>query len=139
MMTDAQIHSMPEAARLAWLDSLQGDEKEIVHCPDGRKYILVMISVIKRFLAEESTTPFYRLKFLEFLDKFSDAWLTPAAVGMIEPMCDDGYEIVKEARQLGSKQFDTYAKHEVFSAFAALNPSLIKAIRFCSNKNGADW
>jgi hypothetical protein len=65
----------------------------------------------------------------EYLEKFTDAWLTAKAVAMIEPMRDDGYEIVKEARKLGcQKAFDPFAKHEVFSAFVALNPSLMAAI-----------
>jgi hypothetical protein len=81
----------------------------------------------------------YRFRFLNYLDKLADAWLTAEAVAMIEPICDDGYEIVKEARKLGwQKAFDTFAKHEVFSAFVALNPSLMKTIRFCNRGRGYD-
>jgi hypothetical protein len=137
-ITDDGIYAngRTHAEHCAWLDSLQGDEKQIVHCATGHKYTLVVFSIVKRYLAEEMSSE-YRLRFLGYLDKLADAWLTAEAVAMIEPMCDDGYEIVTEARKLGwQKAFDTFAKYEVFSAFVALNPSLMKAIRFCNRGRG---
>lgn len=138
MMTETQIGTMSDAERSARLHSLQSDEKQIVHCSSAHKYTLVVFSIVKRYLGEEMS-PEYRLRFLNYLDKLSDSWLTAEAVAMIEPICDDGYEIVKEARKLGwQKAFDTFAKHEVFSAFVALNPSLMEAIRFCNRGRGYD-
>jgi hypothetical protein len=136
MMTSVQIDTMPEATRIAWLNSLQGDEKAIVHCPHSHKRMLVVFSVVKRYLAEEMPTE-YRFRFLQYLDRLSADWLTAESVAMIEPMCDDGYEIVKEAKKLGwQKAFDTFVKHEVFSAFVALNPSQMQVIRHRYNRHG---
>jgi hypothetical protein len=83
MMTDAEIISMPDAARFVWLNSLQSDEQQILDCSTGHRYTMVVFSTIKRYLAEEDAPTLYRLKFLEYLDKLSDAWLTAEAVAMI--------------------------------------------------------
>jgi hypothetical protein len=146
MMTDAQIKSMPDEARSAWLSSLQGDEKCIVHCSQTSKLLLVLASVLKRYLAGDIPTE-YRFRFLQWLEKFeklSDGWLTADAIAMIDPMCDDGYEIVTEARKLGGdsakerwpKAFAIFKKHEIFSAFVALNPSLLTVLRNRANAWG---
>ncbi|MEH2570252.1 hypothetical protein [Bradyrhizobium sp. AZCC 2289] len=97
--------------------------------PMGHRYTLVVISIAKRYLACE-IDDFYRLKFLEFLDKWArdDNWLTVDMIAAIEPVCDNGYEIVCEAQKLGAKKsLDVYA--EVFPTFAVLNPSLITALK----------
>ena len=49
-------------------------------------------------------------------------------IAAIDPMDDKGDEIAGEIRKLGpQKALDVYA--ETFVAFAALNPSLIEALR----------
>ena len=132
MMTSEQIHAMPDEARRAWLDSLQGDEKEIMNCSTGHKYTLVFISLVKNLLTKEMPAN-YRLRFLEWLNDCADARLTPEIIALVEPMCDDGNEMVREAMKLGAKKaLDVCAKHEVFSAFVALNPSLLHAIKLCA-------
>ncbi len=98
-------------------------------CPIGHRYTLVMISITKRWLAMELPA-FYRLKFLEHLDKMTTgdgAWLTAEMIAAIEPVCDKGHEMVCEANKLGDKALDAYAKF--FSTFAVLNPSLIAALK----------
>jgi hypothetical protein len=97
--------------------------------PCGYKYTLVSISITKRMLEMEIPAE-YRLKFLEHLDKreSSDIWLTAEMIAAIEPICDKGYEIVREAKKLpNGKYLDVYA--ERFSTFAVLNPSLIAALK----------
>jgi hypothetical protein len=136
MMTDAQIEAMPDTARHAWLDSLQGDEKQIMDCATGHKYTLICISIAKRCLEQEISVN-YRLRFLEWLDHCADERLTPEIIALVEPMCSDGYEMVREAMKLGAKKaLDVYAKQEVFSAFVALNPSLLDAIKLCGRRYG---
>jgi len=92
-------------------------------CPIGHMYTLVLISLTKRILKEEMPAS-YRLQFLEHLEKLRDNWLTADTVAAVEPVCDKGYEIIREVQKLGaSKALDVYAKH--FKTFAGLNPSLI--------------
>jgi hypothetical protein len=129
MITDEQIDRQSGDERSAWLASLNEDESAIVHTPDGHKYTLVFVSLVKRLLVDEME-PAYRLRFLEWLDKCADTWLRPDMVAVIEPMCADGYEMVREAQKLGAgKMFDVFARWEVFNAFVALNPSILAAIK----------
>jgi hypothetical protein len=100
-------------------------------CPVGHCYTLVLASLTKRLLTEEMPAA-YRLQFLQHLDKMpngeSKTWLTAEMIAAVEPMCDKGYEMVCEAQKLGPKKaLDAYAKF--FSAFAALNPSLIEVLK----------
>ncbi len=98
-------------------------------CPVGHQYTLVAISITKRLLNEEIPAS-YRLQFLEYLDKWAadTAWLTQEIIANIEPVCDRGYEIVREAQKLGThKAFGVYAQH--VKTFAKLNPSLIAALK----------
>jgi hypothetical protein len=112
----------------AWIESMTDDEKAILYCPVGHRYTLVFVSLVKRLLAAEME-PAYRLRFLEWLDKCAANWLTPETIAALHPMCDDGYEMVREAQKLGaSKMFDVFARWEVFNAFVALNPSILTAI-----------
>lgn len=120
------------AEHCSWLDSLNADEKLIVQTPAGHRYFLIVISNLKRMLASEIPTQ-YRLRFLEFLDNHSNDW-PPEIIASIAPMCDAGAEIVGEAQKLGAKQaLDAFAKFDIFSAFCALNPSLVEALRMRDN------
>jgi hypothetical protein len=105
------------------------DIREFLHdtcCPRGHQYTLVLISLTKRILKEEMPAS-YRLQFLEHLEKIGDKWLTAEMVASIEPVCDKGYEIIREVQKLGAnKALDVYAKH--FKTFATLNPSLLSAL-----------
>jgi hypothetical protein len=98
-------------------------------CPIGHRYTLVSISVTKRMLEQKIPTA-YRFKFLEHLDGMttkSESWLTAEMIAAVEPICDKGYEMVREAQKLGGhKALDAYA--EFFSTFAVLNPSLLAAL-----------
>ena len=57
----------------------------------------------------------------------SEAAKAEEMIAAIQPMCEQGYEIVREAQSLGaSKSLDVVA--EVFPTFAMLNPSLVAAL-----------
>jgi hypothetical protein len=132
MITAEQIYRQSHDERCAWLDSLNDDESAIVHTPVGHRWTLVVISEIKRMLLGNIPTE-HRLRFLEFLDRCTDTFLTAEAAAGIEPMCDEAYEMVKEARKLGAgKALDVFAKWEVFNAFIALNPSMLAALKMPS-------
>ena len=97
--------------------------------PNGDRYVLVFIAVVKAWLAREIETEF-RLKFLEWLDKCSTEYLNFDAVAAVDPMPAAGLEIVYEAQKLGAaKSLDVFASHDVFSAFVVINPSMLKAER----------
>jgi hypothetical protein len=131
--TDREIYcdGRTYAEHVAWIDSLNADEKLILHAPVGWRYTLIVISDLKRMLASEIPTQ-YRLRFLEFLDKHSAEW-PPEIIAIIAPMCDAGAEIMSEANKLGDKRLDKIAEWDVFKAFCALNPSLLEALRMRQN------
>jgi hypothetical protein len=88
----------------------------------GHQYTLVCVSLTKLALQSEMP-PEMRLEFLGHLEKMVDQTLTPAVIAMVEPMCERGYELSREAVKLGHfKALDVYA--DKFDVFAALNPSL---------------
>jgi len=132
IITSEQIGRQSSDERIAWLDSLNDDESVIVHVPVGHRYTIVIISEIKRMLLHDLSAA-HRLRFLEFLDSHTDMVLTAEAIAAVEPMCDEAFELVKEARKLGAaKALDVFARWEVFNAFVALNPSLLSAIKLSS-------
>jgi len=129
MITHEQIDRQSSEERGAWLDSLNADENAIVYTPDGHRWALVVISEIKRLLSMNLSAE-HRLRFLEFLDNCTDNFLTAESISIIEPICDEAYEMLKETRKLGAKKsLDVLAHWEVFNAFVALNPSILTAIK----------
>jgi hypothetical protein len=128
-MTDGGIYAngRTHAEHCAWLDSLNDDETAIVHTPVGHRYTLVIISEAKRMCLMDLSAE-HRLRFLEFLDRCTDIFAADA-IAQIKPMCDEAYEMVKEARKLGpGKSLAVLARLEIFNAFVALNPSILTAI-----------
>jgi hypothetical protein len=118
----------------------QSDE-EIAGCQ--HRELLVAFSVVKRYLAQDIPAEF-RLRFLQYFERFEQltgGWLSADAVAMIEPICDNGYEIVEETRKLvpPKQLLGVLAEPEAFSVFAALNPSLLKVIRYRREKPGVQW
>ncbi|MCK1337946.1 hypothetical protein IVB38_18450 [Bradyrhizobium sp. 38] len=70
--------------------------------PQGYKYTVVIISNTKRVLPEDPPLEF-KLKFLIISTPASnpnDAWLTAEVIAAIDPMCDHGQEMVREAAKL---------------------------------------
>lgn len=119
------------------IDQQDVDEKHIVYCAIGHRYTLVLVSILKKLLTEDMPSA-YRLRLLQWLDKCGDQWLSPEAIAAVQPMCADGYEMVREAQKLGPKKaLDVYAKADVFRAFVALNPSLLTAIKLCDRTRSA--
>jgi hypothetical protein len=113
--------------------------------PMGYKYTVIIISVIKRTLAQD-IPPEYRLKFLNQLDAMTSsgqegyAWLTADMIAAIDPMCDRGDEMFSEASKLDRGRpgqpamFD--ALNKFFPAFAVLNPSLMTALEMEPRRSG---
>ena len=129
MMTNKTLDTLSDDERHAWIDSLKEDERAILHCPVGHRYTFVFISYVKHLLAGDLPMD-YRLKFLQWLDDRNERWERPEIIAAIEPMCEDGYQLLRETMKLGSKKsLDVIASWEVFNAFVALNPSLLTAIK----------
>jgi hypothetical protein len=93
----------------------------------------------------EDPSPEWRLKFLDGLDRLvnheNNTWLTEEVVAAIEPVCDAGMEMIREALKLDKGKLgrpgmlDALAKF--FPAFAVLNPSLLTALEIHSRRFGA--
>lgn len=132
-MTFEEIYEMSRAERRAWLDAPHGRALETSR---GHRWTLVMISLTKKALQSDMPAAM-RLEFLEHLERMSDLWLKPEYVAMVEPMCDEAYEIAEEANKLGpAKSLDVFAEHPTFKAFCTLNPSLIMAIISANERFG---
>jgi hypothetical protein len=135
MMTNQQLDQLSDAERHAWIDSLNEDESEVLHCPVAHRYTLVFVSLVQQLLAQDLPA-YYRLKYLQWLDQRDQSWLSREIIAAIDPMCDDGYGLLRETMKLGPKKgFDTIASWEVFNAFVALNPSLLTSIKMSSVRN----
>jgi hypothetical protein len=48
-------------------------------------------------------------------------------VSVVEPMCEKGLALAREAMKLGKRSLDLLAEH--FATFAVLNPSLLVALQ----------
>lgn len=111
--------------------------------PMGYKYTVIIVSVIKRELAQDIPAE-YRFKFLNQLDELasggSDNWLTADMIAAIEPMCDHGNEMFSEASKLDrgrpGKPAMFRALDKFFPAFAVLNPSLMTALEIEPRRHG---
>jgi hypothetical protein len=126
-ITGEQISKFSPAERSAWEASLSDDALIILHSSTGERYTLVFISLVKRMLSMEIPQN-YRLQYLEWLDRDRD--ITPEMIGAVNRMCVDGYELLREAQKLGAKKaLDVISRLEVFTAFVALNPSVLAAIK----------
>jgi hypothetical protein len=134
--------NMTAAQRRAWLDSMSPDEKLIVYVPSGHQWNMVMVSVLKRMLQTELDAR-HRLRMLESLDRMRDIYFTSEMVAMIDPICDTGLEIWREAKSLdrpGDKtcmaSFRVLTSWRVFNHFIRLNPSILAAIKWGEEGRG---
>lgn len=96
----------------------------------GERYSLVLASHVKRILLWE-LSPEWRLDFLKHLEKMADGTLTADVLALVEPMDDEGAELLNEARKLGYGPFRPNmftVLDQKFEVFAALNPSLKLAV-----------
>ena len=110
--------------------------------PQGHQWNMIAASLFKRFLQGKMDAGL-RLRILEGLNSMADIYLRPEMVAMIEPMCDTGYEIWKEATTLdrdGDKacmaSFRVLTSPRVFNHFVALNPSIFAAIKWREEYRG---
>jgi len=115
------------------------DGAALSRCPMINKVEIVQVSLVKNLLADDELPTGYRFKFLSWLDKrdcerpgaqWNDARLTREAIAAINPMCESGFELLREIMKLPkSDRLDAIARKDVFFAFVALNPSLATAVK----------
>jgi hypothetical protein len=110
--------------------------------PSGYKYTVVIISSTKHALTLGLPAE-YRLDFLDRLDRMAnngDTWLTADIIASIDPMCQAGLEMFREASKLDrgkpGKPGMLDALTKFFPAFAVLNPSLITALEMEPRRSG---
>ena len=108
-----------------------------LHLADGHKLSFIIAALAKRTLGIPGIKPVDRLALLEKLNGMTDDWFSADLLAGIEPMCDAGYAIFKEAKSLDPPQDDTHcdasfnvlATPSVFRHFAQLNSSILAAIK----------
>ncbi len=117
------------------LDELTQDM--VSACTTINRTELVYVSLVKRELAGDMPANF-RFRFLQWLDgraRPNSEWenlpLTPGVIAVVEPMDDRAYgELMGEIMKLGKfDRINAVGREDVFSAFVALNPSLLTAIK----------
>jgi hypothetical protein len=113
------------------------DDELCVQVSDGHKWSFIVAALAKRVLRIPGIKPADRLALLEKLNAMTDDWFTADMLAGIEPMCDTGYAIFKEAKSVDAAQdnthcqasFEVLARLKVFRHFCALNPSIMAAIK----------
>ncbi len=149
-VTQAQIETLPYVELTARMNA---DERAVFEMPPNWRYVLVMVSIAKRYLAEPDTPPEIAFRYLQSFDRLcsgENAW-SAAAFAVVEPACDDAHELYREAMKLVPKrrEGDDMAKRcrdhqaawrvieswDTFAAFVSLNPSLLAAIK----RRGRRW
>jgi hypothetical protein len=125
----------------AWLDSLSDDDRLVVHTPVGYQHLMLWAAYVKRALQGDMKAG-KRLRLLERLNSITDWYFTPEMLAAIEPMCDTGDAMMREALSLdGDKgcenSFKILTSWRVFGHFRRLNPSLMTAIRLRNEM--AEW
>jgi hypothetical protein len=106
------------------------DQNRIKMTPLGWRWTLVMIAHGKRMISHPNCRDDLRLLVLEKFEQMTlDSWLTAEMIFAVDPMPDEGEAIIKESIKCGWRTaFDVWAKADVFTAFAAINPSLLRAL-----------
>jgi hypothetical protein len=113
------------------------DDELCVQVSDGHKWSFIVAALTKRTLQIPGIKPADRLRLLERLNGLTDDWFTADMLAGIEPMCDTGYAIFKEAKSVDAAQDNTHcqaslevlARLKVFRHFCTLNPSILAAIK----------
>jgi hypothetical protein len=114
--------------------AVDSDQRAVLMCPRGVRYTLLLISLLKRALQDETLRPAVRLQLLEQLDELADTSVLTA----IAPMDDAAVRILHVAMSLDAHlpaepphhaSFDMLTRGDVFAHFISLNPSLLTAIK----------
>lgn len=137
-MTNKQLAAMSDGERVAWLNSLTGDEAAVATFPVGHRVTLLLIAHTKLALIQGGMTVGDQLQMLEKLTALTDKVITPAVMAAVQPACATADRMIGEALALDgenerlTKSWDMLSSWEVYWHFLRLNPSLLDAIRLCS-------
>ncbi len=114
------------------------------YVPVGYRSEMVLVAWTKAMLVSCKNMPVGdRLRMLEAINSFVDAYFTEAALAEIEPACDTAIEMIHECLKVDEgkprcgKAFDLMASSGVFGHLLKLNPSLLEAIRLCRGNGTA--
>lgn len=110
------------------------DDEAILHTPTGYRWLILMATVLKRWLATSPMTASDQLEILEGLHHMTGDNFNAAALTVLAPADDATMRVVREAWKLNgdgrlSPSFDVLTSADVFSNLARANPSLLQAIR----------
>jgi ribosomal protein S15P/S13E len=113
------------------------DDELCLHVPLGNKMALIGAALAKRALLIPSIKPAEKLELLERMNGMTDGYFSAAMLVMVEPLCDTGFAIFKEAASLdplkdathGAASFNLLTSPNVFAHFIKLNQSILAAIK----------
>ncbi|HEY8336715.1 MAG TPA: hypothetical protein VIQ05_23225 [Tardiphaga sp.] len=117
----------------AWLASLEGDEKLIVHVPIGHLFSLAVVAGLKWALITLKMSAEDRLRVLDGIETCVYGPVTHEALAAIEPADEGSREIMQEINKLPiAKRTNAFRDGDVFRLLSKLNPSLLVALRLCA-------
>lgn len=132
-MNDEQIDRMSADEKSAWIETLSDDEWKILWAPAAGKYGLVLAAQIKSLLLKPGATAHSRMNLLQALHRIPDSFVSADAIATIAPACATARQMFSELMTLPNYQVPAlFWRQEPFSSFAALNPSLLDAIKLCN-------
>jgi hypothetical protein len=132
--TDCKIYhnGRTYAAHCAWVDSLTGDDYRIVHMPAGYLFSFAHIAYFKHGLLNVEMTAHERLRFLNYIARCVEGFITAEAVAAIEPSCATAVQMMQELQKVPrERRMRAFEDGDVFRLLAKLNPSLLGALRLC--------
>lgn len=107
--------------------------------PDGYRFTMIAVAMLKRAVLDEQTPPADRVRFLEGMSRWIDVHFTEEMLRMIEPAGDTECQIVHEVMSLDrgreisdrivSGTLNILTSERVFSHICTLNPSIPAAIK----------
>jgi hypothetical protein len=135
MVATIDDDAMSHDDRTAWINSMSAVEQEVLFCPAGYRYTMIIAAFVKRALVTIDMTAGERLHMLEQLTKMVDRYFTHAALAAIKPAGATFAAMVVEAQKLGDKKsFVLLTSWDVFNALLRHEPSLLEAIQISGNR-----
>lgn len=114
----------------------EAEERLLETEPVGYRFFYIAAAIAKRFLLSKDVDPQDRLLVLEKMHRLVDNGFTEQMLATVEPAGDTEELIFKEAKSLKTQgeylmpaYFDALTRDQTFFYFAALNPSILAAMK----------
>lgn len=132
MSTEIYANGRTYEEHSAWLNSLDGDEKRIVHTPPGVLMNLAYIAWFKYFLLNVPMRAGDRMDVFDCISGCITGMVTVEAVEAIEPAGAPERAIFHELRSLPKEKVSqAFFDGDCFRTMARCNASLLRALELC--------